>query len=248
MIGTMRLAGVFDGLKVRPRSRHNVQRFLSRAIDFGFRSFDTAPIYCRGIAEEALGDFSSEDLAITTKVGVNIDSTLPQLAYSYSEYWRSLEGSLTRLRRSRVSCLLLHNPAVRQVRSDDFLRFCEDVLRQGISHRVGCSVSDSVTFRAAVELSPNSDIMISRQLLNSPSVLNRSRKAGQRILVRTLFGGTFANTPARIQPSQIVNEAISTLRGALPLAQLVIAPHTLIQLTAYKDDINSASQGGMAGL
>ena len=79
------------------------------AVDAGINWFDTAPSYGDGKSEEALGwllDAVSEEPYVSTKVRIDTRD----LTDIIGQVERSLEGSLTRLRRSKVTLLQLHNP------------------------------------------------------------------------------------------------------------------------------------------
>jgi D-threo-aldose 1-dehydrogenase len=78
------------------------------ALDNGINWFDTAPQYGQGKSEEALGwllEEVPETPFVSTKIMIN-DSDYGDLAGAVE---RSLEQSLTRLRRSSVDVLQLHN-------------------------------------------------------------------------------------------------------------------------------------------
>lgn len=81
---------------------------VQRAMDAGINWVDTAPSYGRGKSEESLGELLGQvsgDPFISTKF--NID---PASSSKISDQIRqSLEQSLTRLRRSSVTLLQLHN-------------------------------------------------------------------------------------------------------------------------------------------
>ncbi|MBS0205106.1 MAG: aldo/keto reductase [Planctomycetes bacterium] len=102
-------AGPVSGLMVgedTDRPRHVVEQALARGINW----FDTAATYGQGQSERNLGQAladlkSSDQVHVATKVRL----TTEDLGDIRGAVRRSLEGSLTRLRLSRVALLQLHN-------------------------------------------------------------------------------------------------------------------------------------------
>ncbi len=84
------------------------QAVLQRALTAGINWIDTAPSYGQGKSEEALGKILPELDAnpyISTKF--TIDTNNPDL---YGQIEESINGSLSRLNRTSVTLLQLHNP------------------------------------------------------------------------------------------------------------------------------------------
>lgn len=122
---------------------------LEKAALAGFTHFDTAPLYGFGEAERAIGSvFAGEtSFTIATKVGLYppggcdqsyfavlarkaAGKVCPPLSKAIADYAvdrasASLEGSLTRLCRERVDVLLLHDPIIGLVESDEWQRWLE---------------------------------------------------------------------------------------------------------------------------
>lgn len=68
--GTMKIAGEFNGLVMRPRLHKQVRQILEHSYELGFRSFDTAPLYGLGASESAIGDvLCGTDIVVSTKLG-----------------------------------------------------------------------------------------------------------------------------------------------------------------------------------
>lgn len=85
------------------------RRAVRAALDAGINWFDTAPAYGNGKSEQALGWLLDEvDEAPHVSTKVRIDTT--DLGDITGQVEQSLAGSLTRLRRDRVTLLQLHNP------------------------------------------------------------------------------------------------------------------------------------------
>jgi len=124
-------------------------RLLEAAADAGFSHYDTAPYYGFGTAEDVLGRLLARrrELTVTTKVGlyspwrparflpeVKIRKAAGKLFPGISKPvadWhvatarKSLDDSLTRLRRDHVDLLLLHEPEPNLIQTDEWLSWLE---------------------------------------------------------------------------------------------------------------------------
>ena len=114
---------------------------LAYAYDRGFRYFDTAPLYARGLGEHwfgaALRQRDRDDFVLSTKVGRRLrpkcaspapDDGLPfepWYDYSYDGVLRSLEDSLQRLGLCRVDIVYIHDVNPRWQGADYERRFDE---------------------------------------------------------------------------------------------------------------------------
>lgn len=126
------------------------QRLLGAAADSGMTHFDTSPYYGSGLAEADLGRFlrgRRDAFTVTTKVGLyprGAASThatsvwarkvlgrlmpkvaLPVVNWQLERARASLSQSLRRLGSDYVDFLLLHEPDIGAIRSDEFLRWIE---------------------------------------------------------------------------------------------------------------------------
>ncbi len=101
---------------------------VRRALDHGINWFDTAPQYGNGKSEEALGWLLSEideEPYVSTKVKIDTDKDSDIVG----QVERSVEESLTKLKRDSVDLLQLHSP-IRE-RSGGGPLTARDVLRDG---------------------------------------------------------------------------------------------------------------------
>jgi D-threo-aldose 1-dehydrogenase len=118
-LGTAPLGGLYEA--VDEETAHAV---VDRAWALGVRTFDTAPYYGSGLAEQRLGaalcDRPRNDFVVSTKVGRLLRPGpsawhgAPALEayfdFSYDAALRSLEESLDRLGLDRVDVALVHDP------------------------------------------------------------------------------------------------------------------------------------------
>lgn len=82
---------------------------VRRALDGGVNWFDTAPSYGQGKSEEALG-WLLEEIEDNPHVSTKVALDLTRLDDVSGQIERSLQESLSRLRRDSVDLLQLHNP------------------------------------------------------------------------------------------------------------------------------------------
>jgi D-threo-aldose 1-dehydrogenase len=118
-LGTAPLAGLYEAV-----DEDAAYAVVDRAWELGIRTFDTAPYYGSGLAEQRLGtalrDRPRNDFVVSTKVGrllrpgTSAWHDAPALEayfdFSYDSALRSLEESLERLGLDRVDIALVHDP------------------------------------------------------------------------------------------------------------------------------------------
>ena len=133
-------------------SEQEAIRSVHRALDLGITFFDVAPSYGDGKAEEALGkalDGRAEDVVVATKVRLRADE-MDDVAGAVQ---RSMERSLSRLRRDSVDVLHVHNrfterrgEAPDSITGDDVLGPVLDAYKemqhQGKTRFIGLSAMD----------------------------------------------------------------------------------------------------------
>ncbi|HOJ32316.1 MAG TPA: aldo/keto reductase [Candidatus Hydrogenedentes bacterium] len=88
------------------------RQIMSKALDIGINSFDTANIYNRGVSEEIVGRFLAscrDDIFLATKVHFPVSEKPNDRGSSKLHILRSVEGSLKRLHTDRIDLLYLHH-------------------------------------------------------------------------------------------------------------------------------------------
>jgi len=143
-------------------------KLLDNAVDKNFSHFDTSPYYGFGLAESNLGEIlkKNPDLTITTKVGLyppgnsnqNFFQVMarksfgklfpflnkPIINFSVKIANKSLEESLRRLRRDCVDILLIHEPIVELINSDEWQEWFNKLIKEGKIRNYGlCSLVSS---------------------------------------------------------------------------------------------------------
>ena len=175
-LGTAPLAGLYEA--VDEETAHAV---VDRAWELGIRTFDTAPYYGSGLAEQRLGtalrDRPRNDFVVSTKVGRRLRPgtsawhDAPALDayfdFSYDAALRSLEESLERLGLDRVDVALVHDP---DDHYDEALSGAYRALAQlrdeGVVRAVGVGMNQSeLLCRFAREADPDCFLLAGRYTL-----------------------------------------------------------------------------------
>ncbi|WP_243229473.1 aldo/keto reductase [Microbacterium sp. CIAB417] len=126
---------------------------VAAALAHGIRFFDTAPNYGAGESERRLGvalaDVDRDTVTIATKVGRMIvddeGAEVPAGAsgaglisdVGYDAVWRSVEGSLRRLRTDRIDLLHLHDPEDVDAALSGAVRAMVELREQGVVRALG---------------------------------------------------------------------------------------------------------------
>lgn len=132
------------------------QRLLATAWDLGISHFDTSPYYGHGLSEAELGSFIPKRrdlLTVTTKIGlyprlgaarttpglllrkalgrVHVRLSKPIVDWGVQRASQSFNASLRRLKTDYVDFLLLHEPNIAWIDTDEFLMWVEDLQQSG---------------------------------------------------------------------------------------------------------------------
>lgn len=159
-LGTWQLGGQFKNL-----SPASIESLLLFAISSGIRRFDTAAVYGGGKVEEMLGSCLPEDVVIVTKIPaaskLNLEAPEPiQRFYSRDDIYRSVYGSLERLRRPSIDTALLHNwLPTWSSKAVTVLEHLNELKDQGVVKRVGISLPDNFSHPVAEAVLPHIDVI-----------------------------------------------------------------------------------------
>ena len=153
--GTMRLTGA--GIGGEPADHSEAIAVLRRAIELGINLIDTADSYGPEVAErliaEALHPYP-DDLLIATKAGFQRPGPNRWVMDGRPEHLRSaIEGSLRRLRLSRIDLLQLHRMDPR-VSIEDQIGALVDLQREGKIRHIGLSEVGVHQLKAVRRITP----------------------------------------------------------------------------------------------
>ena len=148
---------------VRIFSKKERLKILNSAVDKDFSHFDTSPYYGFGASESILGEIlkNNQELTITTKVGFyapggsdqnfikmalrkSVGKIFPSVSKAIIDFKidqanKSLEGSLKRLNRERIDLLLIHEPIIELIQTDEWLTWFNKLISAGKIRYYGLS-------------------------------------------------------------------------------------------------------------
>lgn len=239
--GTMNAFGTFNGFFRRPGTAKVAANLLSLVHEVGIRTIDTAPIYCRGLAEHRIGSFANSDSEIWTKVGVTIGTALPKIDFSFDALSTGLLNSLARIQRNSVSVVFLHNPDAfpRQIVEVD--RFSNWAKEGCFANSIGISILGASLPRYILSSREIEVVMVEHKHL--PALIKRHHAwlEKRKVVVRSLFsGGSTLHCENRNQRLTNIAQTFREIDPTWPIWRFVIAPRTPTQLLDYKHIIASA--------
>jgi D-threo-aldose 1-dehydrogenase len=180
----------------RSLSRRDRIHLVEAAYDAGVRYFDTAPLYCTGAAEEALGRAlrGRDDVTLATKVGIvppgliGVALRRPAAAgrFAPAQIRAQLEGSLRRLRREAVEVLLLHE--VDSGAANAALDVLDDLRREGKIARAGIATNGAQSLAILAARVPDVVQLPAREAIDT---------AGATLVLHSALAGRVGATPAR---------------------------------------------------
>ncbi|MDP3493950.1 MAG: aldo/keto reductase [Hyphomonadaceae bacterium] len=165
---------------------------IMQAFALGVRVFDTAPAYGNGEAERRLGEALARlppyEPIVSTKVGLKTSGLMKRAQeFDPESVRKSIEGSLQRLRRSRVDWLFLHGPPPEAL-TDALLKTLVDLKFKGDIGEIGICARDHA-LDAALTTGQFSLFMTPVHIGLEPhelTRLERLRAAGELIGIETL--------------------------------------------------------------
>ncbi|MEC5388124.1 aldo/keto reductase [Uliginosibacterium sp. H3] len=197
-------------------SDREAQRILQVAQEAGIVWLDTAAAY--GNAEERLGQLLGGDKHFSL-----CSKTLPtpQGQSVLASAQRSLDLSLTRLRRDHVDALLIHAVGdLLGAEGDRLWQWMASARQQGMAHSIGVSVYDEAEIDAVLERASPDWIQLPCSVLDqrlvTTGVLERLAVRGIRLQARSLLlQGVVNVAPDKLpQPLMALHEPLSKLRRA----------------------------------
>lgn len=213
--GLIRIGRTWGYKKENIPTEEEVQHFLSEAVKFGIRFFDTAPAY--GTSEERLGNFLKalsptirKSLTIATKCGEFWDTEKQSTTvnHSYDALVQSIDNSIALL--GRVDVLQIHKATPSVLQSDEVHKALQYAKSRGVI-RLGASVSDLATAKVAVQYDELSVIQLpfNPEREDMKEVLELLKTHGKYIIINRPFnmGGLLYNDQKRKSKQKLLTEA-----------------------------------------
>jgi len=171
--GSLALGGEAYG----PVTEDVAKAAVRRALELGCRLFDTADIYGTGRSERILGEVLEEagpEVIIATKAGKS-----GERGYDPARIREALDGSLERLRRSRVDVFFLDDPPVEVLMDPALHELAEELKRESKIRAAGVSVVSVANGMAAARSGPWEVIEVEANLLRPEAVKELIPLAGK---------------------------------------------------------------------
>jgi aryl-alcohol dehydrogenase-like predicted oxidoreductase len=214
--------GAVGGLMVRG-DELDQERTIARAIAVGVNYFDTAVQYGNGESEKNLGRVLQRLKPADAIVGTKVRLSSADFGKIADTVAKSLEGSLTRLRRDRVDIFHLHNAitetgggealSVRQVLGDVVPTF-DRLRREGKTRFLGLTaVGDTAALQQVIDAGAFDSAQVVYNMLNPSAAValpvtypaqdygrlfDHTKAAGVGVIgIRVLAGGALSGSAAR---------------------------------------------------
>ncbi len=115
-LGTWGISGDAYG----PVPEYEADRVIDRAVSLGITLFDTADVYESGQMERRLGKrLPAGRTHVVTKIGTSLESGYPEKKFDKASLFTAFERSQDRLKRACVDIVLLHNPSLATMATDE---------------------------------------------------------------------------------------------------------------------------------
>lgn len=171
--GAMRLPGIRDV----PRNDELAHQLLTRAVELGVNTLDTADFYGEGLANRLIADAShpyTEQLIIATKVGVKLgNNARPEPAATNEAIKRAVDNNLESLRTDSLDLVFLRlagGPlADSGIPVQASISYLADLREQGLIKHIGLSSATPEQFEAANSVTPIEAIQNAYSLSNTNS-------------------------------------------------------------------------------
>ncbi|MCC7538009.1 MAG: aldo/keto reductase, partial [Deltaproteobacteria bacterium] len=127
---------------------------IRRALEQGVTTFDTSPTWGLGACESALGEAlegKGETVQVVTRVGVDLSGDRPTRNFSVGAIRKSVEASLTRLRRSKLDVVLLHGADEETLAGRAWVKAMESLVDSSLTRTWGATVGSAEMALAAID-------------------------------------------------------------------------------------------------
>lgn len=147
-LGTWGLSGDAYG----PVSESTQDEVIERARILGITAFETADVYAAGDMESRLGRVLGSDPTVTFITKLGTDRTSRPARKRFDSEWlrRAVAGSASRLNRSKLDIVLLHNPSAGTLRAGVVADLMRGLVAEGLVGNWGVSAGSADVAEAAL--------------------------------------------------------------------------------------------------
>ncbi len=209
-LGTWQYGGQFKKM-----TSEEIEGLVEYALASGIERFDTAAVYGGGSVETVLGDVLPADALVVTKIPAIkkpalTDPALAPAFYNLAAIQQSVEGSLSRLKRSQADVILLHNWLPHWTTDNESIIEAFVSLKVlGLTKKVGLSLPNQFAASIHSNLLPHLDVVEApyndenRWIVSQIPQLHHS---GIEVILRSLF--LQGKTVSRVMPTTTIKEAM----------------------------------------
>lgn len=144
IIGTWNLSGDFGLVKLS-----EIEKVFHLCYDYGFKTFDTAPVYGNGFMEFCIGKIfnNKDDVKINSKFG-----NMPFIGKNFDKKSLniSFEHTLKRLNRDYINVLFLHNPRNEINSYDEIIDLMQKLKEEGKILKMGLSMAKGFHYKKII--------------------------------------------------------------------------------------------------
>lgn len=182
-LGCWQLGGDFG-----PVSNDEAFKILAAADDAGINFWDTADVYGAGLSEERIGTweyYNPNKRTVVSKVGRNAE--LYPHGYQYDRMRRSIEDTLTRLKKTQLDLIQLHCIPLKLLERDQVWRWLEDFCDEGLIKHYGASVETLEQARSCINRPGLTSLQIIFNVLRqdaADTLLQEAQEANVGIIAR----------------------------------------------------------------
>lgn len=173
-----------------PVSESLFENTINAAIESGISTFDVAPLWGQGWAEEVVGRVLSDhdtETQIITRCGARWSGDTPEQSFSEEDITKDCERSLQRLGRESIDVLLLHDPPMELFGKEEWVNALEKLVLDGKIKAWGASCSSKDQSVAALNAGAKAICivhnLVHHQLLTD--IATDIESAGAGVLVRS---------------------------------------------------------------
>ena len=167
-----------------------LREVTARALDLGVTTFDMAPLWGDGLAEEIVADVTEskrDSVTYITRAGAAWKRGRAVSRFEAYDLIGDCEASLKRLKTDRIDVWLLHNPPEHVMTRDDWARTAVRLKEDGKIRAWGVSVGDEKQAKQAIQAGADA-ICLAYNVLNSEDLhvlSNEVKSRGVGVLARS---------------------------------------------------------------
>ncbi|MEM3670554.1 MAG: aldo/keto reductase [Thermoprotei archaeon] len=183
----------------RQLDRQQSYRVISKALDLGVNSVDTANVYTQGQSERIIGEYireSRDSVFVASKVGMPLSSEVNYQGLSRKHIQWQLSQTLERLGTKYLDLYYLHRPDPETPILETMV-LMDQLVKQGKTLYVGCSNFSAEQMRELLRVCEENDLVKPVAVQPEYNLLERSAEKGLFDLCRSESLSVFTYSPLK---------------------------------------------------